>query len=59
MMTPPDQAFLHAEQVAAEKFAESLAVAYRQGIVGAMTDTALIARPRGFELHDIRARVHV
>lgn len=59
MMTPPDQAFLHADQAAAEKFAESLAVAYRQGIVGAMTETALIARPRGFELHDIRARVHV
>ncbi|MBF6022846.1 alpha/beta fold hydrolase [Lysobacter niastensis] len=59
MMTAPDQAFLRTHVAEAETFARSLSVAYRQGIDGAMSEAALIARPRGFELADIRIPVHV
>lgn len=59
MMTAPDRAFVasHPDEVAV--FARSLAVAYQQGIEGPMLEAALIARPRGFELRDIRVPVHV
>jgi pimeloyl-ACP methyl ester carboxylesterase len=58
-MTPPDRRFVESEPDAIDVFARSLAVAYGQGIDGAMREAALIARPRGFELADIATRVHV
>lgn len=59
MMTPPDRAFLAGHPDDEAKFADSLAVAYRQGIAGASTEATLIARGRGFELAGIQVPVHV
>lgn len=59
MLTAPDQAMLAADPELARRFGESLAEAYRQGIAGAMTEAALIARPRGFRLEDVAVPVHL
>lgn len=59
MLTAPDRALLAAEPEIARLFAMSLAEAYRQGISGAMTETALIAAPRGFRLEEIGIPVHL
>jgi pimeloyl-ACP methyl ester carboxylesterase len=59
MMTPPDRDFIAGNDEIAGRFAQSLAMAYREGIHGAMSEAALIARPRGFELSAINAPVHV
>lgn len=59
MLTEPDQAMLAADPELAHRFGDSLAEAYRQGIAGAMTEAALIATPRGFNLEDITIPVHL
>jgi len=59
LLSPPDRSLLAADATVRERLAASLAEAYRQGVGGAMTEAALIARPRGFALEDIRVPVHV
>ncbi len=55
----PDRAMLATDPTLARNFAESVTEAYRQGVGGAMTEAALIARPRGFRLEDITVPVHL
>ncbi len=59
LLTVPDQHCVAEYPALAEAFAVSLAEAYRPGIAGVRQEVALIAAPRGFELADVRMRVHL
>ncbi len=59
LLSPPDRELLAHDAAARARFLASFEEAYRQGIGGAMTEAALIARPRGFALEAIRVPVHV
>lgn len=59
LLAEPDRRLLAENPPLRERFAASFVEAYRQGIGGAMTEAAVIARPRGFRLEDIAIPVHV
>ena len=59
LLAGPDREVLAGDATVRSRFVASFVEAYRQGIGGALTEAALIARPRGFALADIRVPVHV
>ncbi|BAN46170.1 alpha/beta fold hydrolase [Metapseudomonas resinovorans] len=59
LLAEPDRRALADNPALAEGFASFLAEAYRQGVRGACTEAALIARPRRFALEDIQVPVHL
>lgn len=59
MLSGADRTLFETDRRFAEAFIAGMAEAYRAGIGGAMTEAALIAAPRGYDLASITVPVHL